>query len=245
MRIIDAHVHLGCDRETKYYSERELWRDLREAEVDGAVIFAFPEDIYRVKNDVNSRLKANEYILEVSKRNPESLYPFYFVWNDYLIPDNIDEYLGVKWHRHYDEPRYDYEDPRCKLFLETVRDLGMPVLLEEEFHETRKFIHRNPDVNIIIPHMGKLNGGYEKMREFFDMGNVYFDTSTAPLNVIREFLDAVGPERVIFGSDVSGTPEPFYNFPKVELEKLRKLDLERDDLRLILSGNIERLIRRL
>ena len=83
------------------------------------------------------------------------------------------------------------------------------------------------------------------MREFFDMGNVYFDTSTAPLNVIREFLDAVGPERVIFGSDVSGTPEPFYNFPKVELEKLRKLDLERDDLRLILSGNIERLIRRL
>jgi len=28
MRIIDSHVHVGCNKKTKYYSEEELWRDL-------------------------------------------------------------------------------------------------------------------------------------------------------------------------------------------------------------------------
>lgn len=243
MRIIDAHIHVGCDRETKYYTEKELWKDLREADAQGAVIFAFPEDIYRIKNSEESRLEANEYVLEFSRRSPD-LYPFYFVWNDFLIPKNIDEYVGIKWHRHHEEPRYDYDDPKCKKFLKVIKDLDMPVLLEEEFDETKSFIDENPELNVIIPHMGKLNGGHEKMEIFYGKENVYFDTSTAPAEIIKSFLDAVGPERVIFGSDVSGTHEPFYNFPKVELRKLLEIGLEEDTLKLILSGNIERIIRR-
>ncbi len=241
MRIIDAHIHVGCNRDTKYYSEAELWRDLREAGAQGAVIFAFPEDIYRITDSVEARLRANEYVLEVAGKSPD-LYPFYFVWNDYLIPENLDRYVGVKWHRHYDEPRYDYDDPRCGRFLDEVRRLRMPVLLEEEFEETRRFILENPDIDVIIPHMGKLNGGYERMRAFYRMDNVYFDTSTAPLEAIKRCLNVIGPERVIFGSDVSGTSQPFYNFPKVELEKIRKLNLPRRELELILSGNVERII---
>ncbi|MEM2876141.1 MAG: amidohydrolase family protein, partial [Candidatus Bathyarchaeia archaeon] len=136
-----------------------------------------------------------------------------------------------------------YEDRKCKRFLRMVKDLGLPVLLEEEFNETKRFVDENSDLSIIIPHMGKLNGGHEKMSVFFDKDNVYFDTSTAPIDVIKSFLDAVGPERIIFGSDVSGTREPFYNFPRVELEKLLEIGLEKKDLELVLSGNIERVIR--
>lgn len=243
MRVIDAHVHMGCNRNTKYYSEEELWRDLREAGAQGAVIFAFPEDIYRTVDNVESRSKANEYVLSVAEKS-RNLYPFYFVWNDYLIPKNLDRYIGVKWHRHYDEPRYDYDDPRCRRFLEKIKMLEMPVLLEEEFEETKRFINENPETDVIIPHMGKLNGGYERMQAFYDREKVHFDTSTASIEAIRKCLDAVGPSRIIFGSDVSGTAEPFYNFPKVELEKIRKLDLKKDGLELILSGNIERLVSR-
>lgn len=241
MRIIYAHVHVGCNKETKYYSEAELWRDLREANAQGAVIFAFPEDIYRVRDSKEARLEANEYVLQLSKKYPD-LYPFYFVWTDYLIPENIGEYKGVKWHRHYNEPRYDYEDPKCREFIEVIKEFGMPVLLEEEFMETKNFVESNPEVNVIIPHMGELNGGYERMHIFYHKENVYFDTSVAPLKVIREVLERVGPERVIFGSDVSGTSEPFYNFPKVELQKLYRLNLDEEDLELILAGNIERII---
>jgi len=243
LRIIDAHVHVGCNRKTKYYSEKELWRDLREAGAHGSVIFAFPEDIYRTIDSVESRVRANEYVLGLSERYP-GLYPFYFVWNDYLMPENLGRYAGVKWHRHADEPRYDYDHPRCRRFLEEIKRLGMPVLLEEEFEETKRFIEENPAVDVIVPHMGELNGGHDKMSVFYGKRNVCFDTSTASAEVIMRFLGAVGPERVIFGSDVSGTPEPFYNFPKVELEKIRSIGLGRDDLELILSKNIERIVRR-
>ncbi len=243
MKIIDSHVHVGCNVKTKYYSEEELWRDLQEAGAQGAVIFAFPEDIYRIADSVKSRLRANEYVLNVAEKSSD-LYPFYFVWNDYLIPENLDRYSGVKWHRHYDEPRYDYDDPRCREFLKNVKKLRIPVLLEEEFEQTERFIEENPETVVIIPHMGYLNGGYDQMQAFYNKKNIYFDTSTASFEAIKKCLEAVGPERVIFGSDVSGTQEPFYNFPKVEIKKLCKLDLKKEDLELILSGNIERIISR-
>jgi len=217
LRVIDAHVHVGANRNTKYYGEEELWRNLKEAGAEGAVIFAFPEDIYRIVDNVESRIGANEYVLKVASRS-RYLYPFYFVWNDYAIPDNLDQYCGVKWHRHYDEPRYDYDDPRCKRFLHEIKKLKIPVILEEEFNETKRFIRENPEIDVIIPHIGKLNGGYVRMEAFYDDENIYFDTSTASIEAIRNCLEAVGPSRIIFGPDVSGTPEPFYNFPKIELK---------------------------
>jgi len=243
MRIIDAHVHLGNNRWTKYYSLTELRRDLKEAGAQGAVVFAFPEDMYRIADSPQSRMGANEYVLKAA-RVSGNLYPFYFVWNDYLIPQNLDEYAGIKWHRHWDEPRYDYDDPKCSEMLERIKGLKMPVVLEEEYAETLRFVKENPEIRVIIPHMGKLNGGCERMEAFFDNPNVYFDTSTALIEAIRKILDHVGAERIIFGSDVSGTREPFYNFPKVELKKVLQLDLDEASKELILAGNIERLIAR-
>jgi len=241
MRIIDSHVHVGRNRHTKYYGEDELWRDLKGADAQGAVIFAFPEDIYRISDSPESRLRANECVLGVADKH-DGLFPFYFVWNDFLVPEELGRYRGIKWHRHHDEPRYDYGDPRCTRFLEAIKGLGMPVLLEEGFEETEGFIEANPDLRVIIPHIGALNGGHDRMATFYDKGNVYFDTSVAPIGAIEACLEAVGPERIIFGSDVSGTSTPFYNFPKVELDKIRSLGLAEGDLELVLSGNIERIL---
>jgi len=245
MRIIDNHIHCGNNREnkrSKLYTLTEIERDLDEAGGDGAVIFAFPEDMYRVEDSPEWRTRANEYLLDVSRRAEKIIYPFYFVWNDYMIPENLSDYAGIKWHRHWDEPRYDYDDPRCDEILKAIKDLNLPVLIEEEFDDTVRFVRDNPELNIIIPHMGNLNGGYDKMDVFFDNPNVYFDTSTADLDAIKRVLGIVGDERVIFGSDVSGTSVPFYNFPKVELAKVLKLDLDEDSKSKIFAGNIENLI---
>ena len=241
MRIIDAHIHVG--KWTKIYTPDEIRRDLKEAGCSGAVIFAFPEDMYRITDSSQRRMEANNYVLEVSKKEKEfELYPFYFVWNDFIIPDNLKEFKGIKWHRHPDEPRYDYDDPKCKKLLSLIKELDLPVILEEETEITSQFIERNPEIKVIIPHMGKLSGGYDKMDIFFDNPNVYFDTSTASLDAISNVLKNVGAERVIFGSDVSGTKEPFYNFPKVELDKLSQLKLDSFSKNLIFSRNIEKLM---
>jgi len=241
MEIIDAHIHCGDNAHTKKFDVEEVLAALDEAGATGAVIFAFPEDMYRIVDTPEARARANRYVLDVARRHP-NLIPFYFVWNDFAIPPDLDQYKGIKWHRHADEPRYDYADPNCERILSEIRRVNLPVVLEEEFDHTVDFVRRNPALNIIIPHMGKLNGGYRRMDVFFDRPNVFFDTAVAPVTAVRHILDAVGPERVIFGSDVSGTAQPFFNYPKVELAKLRSLGLDEGEMELILSGNIKRLV---
>ena len=244
MSIIDAHIHCGDNRATKFYPIERVIADLDEANADGAVIFAFPEDMYRIVDSPESRCRANEYVLRAAEqaKGRKRIYPFYFVWSDFIIPENIERYCGIKWHRHADEPRYDYESPLCQKILDVIRELRLPVLIEEELSQTIAFVRRMREVPIIIPHMGMLNGGTGAMEIFFDEKHVLFDTSVAPLEAIDRILNRVGPERVIFGSDASGTKEPFFNFPKVELEKLSELALLESDLALILGGNIERIL---
>jgi hypothetical protein len=240
MRIIDAHVHLG-DGPHKAYPLERLQGDLRDAGAEGAVIFAFPEDMYRVVDSHESRVAANNCVLEAAKRDTK-MYPFYFVWNDYFIPDDFDEFVGIKWHRHHDEPRYDYTKPECEAILERIRARKMPVTLEEEFEHTLAFVDRNPGLPIIIPHCGLLNGGTRRMTRFFDLPHVHFDTAVASWDNLAFVAERVPPERIIFGSDVSGTSQPFYNFTKVELEKVRKLAFNEEEMGLVLAGNIDRLV---
>lgn len=242
MRIIDDHIHCGNNKRTKVFDPDDIKRNLAEANAQGAVIFAFPEDMYRIESSRESRIKANEYVLEVSKTKDIILYPFYFVWNDFINPDNLGDYAGIKWHRHWDEPKYDYDNPKCDTILKAMKDLELPVVLEEEYEYTIRFVNENPELNVIIPHIGFLNGGYDKMPAFFDKPNVYFDTGTATLDAIKTVLYNVGAERVIFGSDVSGTKTPFFNYTKVELDKVLQLNSNEQDMSLILAGNIERLI---
>ena len=241
MRIIDNHIHCG-DNRPKSFTPTDIKHDLNEAGAQGAVIFAFPEDMYRIKDSREWRIKANDYVLEVSRSMEEVIYPFYFVWNDYMIPDNLEDYAGIKWHRHWDEPRYDYDDPLCDEMLKSIKDLSLTVLIEEEYGNTVRFVRDNPELKIIIPHMGSANGGCNRMDVFFDNPDVYFGTSMASLDDVKRVLDNVGPERVVFGSDVSGTRQPFFNFTRVELAKVRQLDLDEQDMSGILAGNIESLI---
>lgn len=272
MRLIDSHVHIGKNpkwgpemiarylriglhwrvpAQYKYYPIEDLKADLDEADMHGAVVFAFPEDIYRLEDSRESRVKANEYILEAA-RTTKYIYPFYFVWNDYIIPENFEQYAGIKWHRHHDEPNYYYNDPKCYEILKRIKELEMPVLIEDEYNETINFVEQNTDLNIIIPHCGKrlwvpptvdrLLENFDRMKVLFDRPNLYFDTGGVepgiPLDIIRKVLKLVGPKRMILGSD---TP---YNTPKIELEKLVQLNLDEVDRELIFSANIERLITR-
>ncbi len=239
MRIIDAHIHL-CNMR-KPYTKEEMMADLEDAGASGAVIFAQPADMYREVDTAEARAEANRYCLD-SAEGEEAIYPYYFVWNDYVIPDNFSEYVGIKWHRHHDEPRYDYKIPACETFIQAVRERNLPVIIEEEFDNTVQLIERLMPTPVIIPHCGSINGGVDKMPVFFDNPLVYFDTSVHALEGVKFILQGVGPERLIYGSDVSGTSLPFFNFPKVELEKILQLGLSDAELEMVLAGNVEGLI---
>ncbi len=178
--------------------------------------------------------RAHRYLLELREACRSGaagrfdLYPYFFVWNDFAWEDLGPEYVAIKWHRHPDEPRYHYDHPRCREFLQMVRQRRLPILLEESFENTLFFLNElAPDLPVVIPHLGGLNGGYGPLKAagVWNRPQTYTDSSTAALAEIEDFLGRYGSDRLLFGSD-----HPFGE-PQLELAKILDLKLPADQAR--------------
>jgi predicted TIM-barrel fold metal-dependent hydrolase len=184
------------------------------------------------------RRAAHSYLLSLSDPDFE-IFPYFFVWNDFAYEDLGPEYVAVKWHRHANEPEYHYDAPRCREFLQAVRERGLPILLEETLRNTLFFIEQllPAGVPLIIPHLGGLNGGYLALERagVFAHPQVYADTALASVWEIEDYLGRYGSERLCFGSDY-----PF-GHPEGELDKILTLGLPEARLQAVLAGNFRRL----
>ena len=244
MQIIDSHIHCGVQNvDLPYEVVSPL---LQNAGIAGACIFAPVEDIYDRYNpnfqDNNqwrhTRKAANHYLLDLASR-VESVFPYLFVWNDFALEELQQNYCGIKWHRHDNEPVYHYNDPRCGQMIREIVIRRLPVVLEESYTNTCRFVEKlAPEAVIIIPHLGALNGSYPALERagIWRRPNTYADTALASLEQMRHFVQHYGAERLLFGSDF-----PF-GVPGHELRKVEALNLPSVDQDKILSGNILRLI---
>jgi uncharacterized protein len=112
-----------------------------------------------------------------------------------------------------------------------------------------------PDVNFVIPHFGC---GYvrELLHLCWGVGNVYVDTSSSQQwtrwmpgeltqkDLYHKFLQTVGAERIIFGSDSSWFPLGFVNrYLEDQIRDCRYLGVKEEDMRLIFGGNAARLLK--
>jgi len=244
MQIIDSHIHCGIQNVDLPF---ELISPLlRDAGIDGACLYAPVEDIYDRYNPdfqdnqewIQTRHAANRYLLDLAIRT-ESIFPYLFVWNDFAIEELEQKYCGIKWHRHSNEPVYHYQDPHCEEIIREISERRMPVVLEESFTNTCRFVQQlAPEAVIIIPHLGALNGSYPALERagIWQRPNTYADTALAPIDHMRHFIQHYGPERLLFGSDF-----PF-GAPGHELSKVQALNLPGADLDKVLGGNILDLI---
>jgi hypothetical protein len=244
--IIDSHLHCGCQQVSW------VWEDLRprllSAGIQGAGLIPPVEDIYDRYDPAFTdapewqacRRRAHRYLLDLS--DPDiSLYRYFFVWNDFAREDLKPEFVAVKWHRHANEPRYQYDAPRCREFLEAVRLRGIPILLEETLDNTLFFLEKllPEGVPLIIPHLGGLNGGYPALDRagVWGLPQVYADTALAGSREIEDYLGRYGHHRLLFGSDY-----PF-GHPPYELDKVRRLKLSPEQTQAVLGDNFRRLCR--
>ncbi len=237
--IIDAHAH--CGRKDRFPPQdlRAYMAHLGSSGIRAVIMFPPVIEIYDRYDPAfkdtpqwrNRRRESNEYLLGIS-RSDLTVYPFLFIWNDYAVDQLTPAHKGIKWHRHPDEPRYEYESPLCSAAVAEIRRRNMPVCLEEEFENTLNFINDiGQGVKVILPHLGLLNGGYEKFRrrDIWAMPNVYADTALAPPGDIKDYVSRYGHERIMFGSDF-----PFGD-PVHELSKVMRLDLT-DEQRAAICG---------
>jgi uncharacterized protein len=244
--IIDAHAH--CGREDRFPPQdlRDYISTLGNSGIKAAIMFPPVGEIYDRYDPAfkdtsqwrNRRRESNEYLLGIGGAG-FTVYPFFFIWNDFAIDQITPAHKGIKWHRHFDEPRYEYDNPLCQEAIADIRKRGMPVCLEEEFGNTLKFIDElAPGVKVIIPHLGLLNGGYElfRSRDIWARPNVWADTALAASSEIRDYVSRYGHERIMFGSDF-----PFGD-PASELRKVLRLNLTDEQNAAIVGGNAARLL---
>jgi predicted TIM-barrel fold metal-dependent hydrolase len=129
------------------------------------------------------------------------------------------------------------KDPRLDEFIDASERIDLPIVLEEEFAFTEVFVKKTKSLKIIIPHLGGLGGNpMDFLDTFKGRDNVYFDTALASSDTVMKFIDKIGHERILFGSDI-----PFGTM-KQELEKVLSLPVRDDKKEWILSKNLKRLI---
>ena len=109
---------------------------------------------------------------------------------------------------------------------------------------------RFPQLKLILAHWGGLLPFFE-MNEWVAgrMGNVFYDTAASPLlydpRIFRAVVDAIGPERILYGSDY-----PLRLYPRDQkkpdfrpfLEEIERTNLNKAEKILILGQNARQLL---
>lgn len=245
MPVIDAHAHCGILDPSWPQSLEAYARQLAETDIGGAALFSPVMEIYD-RYDASfadtpawrrRRKDSNAYLLSLEPAGL-TVYPYFFIWNDFAVEQLAPAHCGIKWHRHAGEPTYRYDDPGCRSALDEIRRRRLPVILEEEFDNTLRFIRELADgITVIIPHLGMLNGGFRAIAAsgLWAQENVWADTALASPEEILEYLRCYGHRRLMFGSDF-----PFGD-PYAELQKVHSLHLDPAVEAAVVGGNFLRL----
>jgi predicted TIM-barrel fold metal-dependent hydrolase len=168
--------------------------------------------------------------------------PYYYIPETMKAIPNGKGFYGGKWHwmKGISDCSSNYQvldDPKLEEFIETSEKIDLPIVFEEELTFTEIFVRKTRNLKIIIPHLGMLGGNpLDFLNAFKTRENVYFDTALATPDTLMRFIEKIGHERILFGSDI-----PFGTM-KWELEKVLSLPIHGDKKEWILSKNLKRLI---
>jgi predicted TIM-barrel fold metal-dependent hydrolase len=211
----------------------DLLRQAEQTGVNQIVIFPFPS-MALSDEEINQRL------LDEAKRIKKFI-PYYYIPETMKpIPEGKGFY-GGKWHwmRGVQDCSSNYQalkDPRLEEFIEASERIDLPIIFEEEFTFTEAFIKKTKNLKIVIPHLGALGGNpMDFLHTFKGRENVYFDTALASSDTVMKFIEKIGYERILFGSDI-----PFGTM-KWELEKILSLPIGEEEREWVLSKNLKRL----
>jgi uncharacterized protein len=240
--IIDGHCHAGKgDGLTgPWNTAAPLTRYLRRATaagIDRTVLLSVFHSNYRV---------ANRQVARLVTSHPGRFYGFAVVHPvrdrgrvGVLIQEAVRCYgfCGIKVHRR--DGRITRE------VCEVARTFALPVLYDVvgEVAVVELLATEYPEVAFIIPHLGSFADDWRAQLALIDHlvrhPNVYADTSgVRRFDLLQQAVRRAGARKILFGSD-----GPWLH-PGVELAKVHALGLPAADERLVLGGNLLRLLAR-
>lgn len=240
--VIDCHCHAGQgDGLTgPWDTDAPLADYLRRAAVagiDATVLFAAFSSDYTA---------ANREVARIVRTRPGRFLGFAFVHPERdrgrvaeLVGQAVLEYgfRGIKAHRH--------DGRLTREVCEVAGRWRLPVLYDVmgDVAPIELFAEQYPQVAFIIPHLSSFADDWRAQRAFLDVlaryPNVHTDTSgVRRFDLLVEAVHRAGPAKILFGSD-----GPWLH-PGVELTKVHALGLPPAAQRLVLGGNLLRLVAR-
>jgi predicted TIM-barrel fold metal-dependent hydrolase len=144
-------------------------------------------------------------------------------------------FRGVKVHRH--------DGRMTREICEALRTFSLPVIYDVmgEVSQVELLAEEYPQVAFIIPHLGSFGDDWRAHKGVIDLmvryPNVYADSSgVRRFDLLAEAVARAGAGKLLFGSD-----GPWLH-PGVELAKIDALGLSPEERRLVLGGNLLRLM---
>lgn len=244
--LIDSHSHLKHgDAQKTEYSPEEIVRVMDAAEIDKSVVFAMS----------TSTMRSIQMAKDAIDKFPDRLISYAYALPSYnsVVLNQLDMaiselgFRGIKIHAG-ECTLADYViDP----LIEFAGKRGVPCLIDcsGRYEPIEDMAKKFPATKIIVAHLGRYLCREEQLiNRFINLAerykNILLDVSGVVLTAkIREAVEKIGSERVIFGIDGPHKNPDTVTFAKTEIGKIRELNLSPDDETAVLGGSIARLLR--
>lgn len=238
--IVDSHVHVGTggvpvgprDPAASF----SLWRArATTAGIRAAVLMAAPVGTYAT---------ANQTVAKLTRRTPGVWFWYVFI-NPVTDRGRVGELVASAHSRGASGIKVHWSDGAATdEVARAATRYRMPVLFDPggDTGRVRHLAQRHPCVPWIVPHLSSFSDQWPAQKAFIDLlvrlPNVFTDTSGVRyFDLLAEAVARAGAHKVLYGSDGP------YLHPAPEIAKIRALLLPPDGQRLVLRGNILRLIR--
>jgi predicted TIM-barrel fold metal-dependent hydrolase len=192
----------------------------------------------------------NGEILDAMRAHPGRILGYVSVWpsDAAAVRQEIEKRLGqgftgIKLHN---ANGFEYDDPAYEPAFAIAHERRLPVLLhtwgaEKTFKAVRALAPKCPDAALLLAHAGANGEEAKYIQSARDCPNVWLDPtlSTAPRGLFARFVEAVGADRVVWGSDAlffALTPQ---------IGRVLGARIPDRDKRKILSGNARRILGRI
>lgn len=233
--IFDSHMHVGDFPMFNVSMDRDgLVSEMREHGVSAGVV-SHPDNAL-----VRSMILETPGVYGLVWVNPRQADAA--AQTSRLLDEPGSRFRGVKLHPLLDG--YHPDDAAVHPIIELLMERDLPALIHSGHPiftlpwSIEELIRRFPGARIILGHMGHGNIIYINAAIAIAArnDNVYLETSGMPMHSkIREAVERVGPDRVLYGSDT-----PFHH-PSVELARVRVSGLPTDLTDRVLGENGRRL----
>jgi uncharacterized protein len=247
--VIDCHVHLLCrEGEGQADAVGRLLRCMDRLGIDQACVCLGEQLV--VQPDADELRRQNEWATSTAALAPDRLIGFVYASPNHpeLSVELIDEYRprGFRGIKLWVCQTCDHagNDPICA----KAAELSLPVLqhtwhkttgnmpTESEPEQLLALAQRHSRVNFIMAHAG---GDWERgLRTVRRQPNIIPDTcgNDPEAGFVELAVKLLGPERLVFGSDATGR-----SFAS-QMAKVTGADISEAHKRLILGGNLQRLM---